>query len=406
MDMRFVLQQAEKITAELWEDLIRFRRDMHAHPELSMQERRTSQLVKDFLAAHGVESRSISDDKGVYLLIEGAEPGETVMIRADLDALPVEEETDLPFSSRCEGIMHACGHDMNTTMLLGAVICLTRMRHLVKGKILCLFQCGEETFQGAKQVIDAGIMNGLSPRFQFAFHGNPGFDVGTIALRRGNALSAGAELDIVIKGKGGHGGFPQQTNDPISIAAQIVTGLQTLAARRHHPADPLVITIGSLHGGHARNVTPNEVHMQGIVRYFNEELGQKLPQIISDFCIHTAEAYGAQCDVQYRLACPPLNTADEIFCYADAVLGEAFGHDHVVHMQQPMMGSEDFAYFSPYGQVMQIRIGTRFADPRSQNALHTSKIVFSEDAIAVGIKAATALALNINEYTPKTDQEV
>lgn len=220
-----ITAEIDRSISKLWEDPIRFRREMHMYPELSMQEVKTSRRIHDFLIAHGVSCEYTSQNKGVHLLIEGPEPGETVMFRADMDALPVQEDTGLEFASKNAGVMHACGHDINTTILLGAVVTLTRLKHLVKGKALCLFQCGEETFQGAKQAIEAGVMEGLSPKYQFAFHGNPAFDVGCVALRCGAALSAGATLDITVKGKGGHGGFPQQTSDPISIAAQILSGL-------------------------------------------------------------------------------------------------------------------------------------------------------------------------------------
>lgn len=397
MDNALVSREIERITASVWEELIAFRRETHRNPELSMQESSTSKRVKDFLSVHGIESHYIKDEKGVYFFIEGMLPGNAVTIRADLDALPIKEETGLSFASENDGVMHACGHDMNTTIVLGAAVCLHALRAMVRGRILVLFQCAEETFQGAKQVIETGIMEGFSPKYQFAMHVNPGFDVGTIALRRGNALSAGAEIDVVVKGKGGHGGFPQLTNDPICIAAQIVTGLQTLAARRHHPSDPLVITIGSIHAGNARNVTPDEAVMQGIVRYFNTEFNETLPDMLSDFCKKTAEAYGAECIVKYRLRCPPLITGDEIFRYADAVLSNAFEAEKVLHIGQPVFGSEDFAFFSPYGQVMQVRIGSRSEDPQSSCALHTSRIVFSENAIKVGIRAATLLAISVND---------
>ncbi|MDO4564304.1 MAG: M20 family metallopeptidase [Clostridia bacterium] len=393
-----VEQAIQNEISQILSEIISFRRKVHSAPELSLQEWETSRLIHETLQSFGLMGEYITPDKrGIRLIVDGNLPGDTIVLRADMDALPMQEITQLPFCSKNAGVMHACGHDMNSAFLMGAAVVLSRMREKLRGRLVFLFQCAEENFLGAKEAIAAGVLDGLNPRYLFAFHGNPGFKVGTIALRCGQAMSAGVKLRIVVKGQGGHGGFPNSTTDPITIAAQIVMGLQTLAARKHHPSDPLVISICSIQSGTVFNVTPADAVMEGTVRYFNERLGEQLPVWIKRLCEGTAQAYGANCEVEYELMCPAMITGDEIFNYADRAFKKEFGSECVFHAPQPVMGSEDFAWFSPFGQVMQVRIGTQFDDPRSKLPLHNNGVVFSEDAIPIGIRAICALAFENGE---------
>ena len=341
---------------EILGDMVKFRRDMHQNPELSMEEERTSRLIHDILAKYDIQSHYIMDNIGVHHTIEGKLPGDTIVLRADIDALPIHETTNLPFKSVNSGKMHACGHDLNTTYLLGASIILSQMKDMLHGRIKFIFQSGEETFQGAKATLESGIMKGILPKYQFAFHANSEYDVGCIGMRLGEAMAASDKLRLVVKGRGGHAGYPHLTIDPIVISAHIILGLQSLAARKHHPADPLVITTGLINGGKVSNVTPDKVIIESTIRYFNAELGKQMPKLIEDLCKNLSFAYGGECEFSYECLCPSLIVSEDIFNAALAVLSKSMGTDCICIAKKPAMGSEDFAFFTQLAPGMQVRI--------------------------------------------------
>lgn len=376
---------------DLLPQLILFRRDLHRHPELSMEEFRTSEKIMDILSAYNVECKYINNHRGVKAAITGALDGDDILLRADIDALPITEHSGCGFESEVNGVMHACGHDMHATWLVGAAILLERNKETLRGRIICIFQCGEETSEGALEAINSGALRGFKPRYLFAFHTEPQVRSGSISIKSGNSMTGNATLKIVVKGKGGHGAYPHLTVDPILIASEIIGNLQRLSLKCHHPADPVVITITAINGGSTFNVTPDEVVMQGTVRFFKKEIGEQLKQLVCMTCEETARLQNGECIVEYRDEMPPIVTSQGIYNYAKQQLNR-IENATIVSQDYPNMGSEDFGAFSTFGPLMVIRIGTQNDDVCSSLPLHNAHIIFDETSIITGIKAICAIA--------------
>lgn len=391
--------EIEQTLQSVLPELIDFRRAVHQDPELGFQERNTTQRVKAVLKRHGISPAYIQeqDALGLHFMIEGEQPGDTILLRADMDALPVNEGPGLPFCSHTPGVMHACGHDLNATYALGTAIVLAQHRDMLHGKVKFVFQCAEETLGGAKMALEAGVLDGISPKYGFAFHAHSEHEVGTVAIRCGAAMAASDKLYLTIQGKGGHAAYPHLTVDPVVITAHVILALQTLAARQHHPADPLVITIGKMVAGTASNITPDTAICEGTVRSFSAELRDKLPERIERACRLTAQAYGGDCQVRYEKVCPAIVVGEEMFGAVQHALTQSLGEAHVRRIAAPTMGSEDFGFFAQRMPAMQLRVGTRYEAPESALPLHSAGIRFSEDSIAWGVRAGCTLALRLTE---------
>ncbi len=381
--------------ASLREELITFRRTLHRYPEIGLHEIETTQRIKEKLLAHGIEPEYIIKDEkiGLTFSIEGELPGNRIALRADIDALAVSEQTDEPFRSERDGLMHACGHDMNTAIVLGAAIVLNRLRDRLCGSVKFIFQSGEETLVGAKRAIEAGLMDGETDiKYMFAFHVKTDVPLGKIGAKCGNALAASDTLKIRVIGKGGHAAHPYKTVDPIIASAAVVSALQDMVAREHHPADPLVLSICTIHGGTAFNVTPSEVTMTGTVRSFNPELRDRLPGMIERVARHTAMAHNADAEVLYEKGVPSLVVPRTMFEDVKNVISDRFGADRFFEYETPSLGSEDFAWFSQFAPVMQVSVGSRDDRPETALPLHNDRVIFNEDCISAGVRAACAIA--------------
>ena len=387
----------EKDIRALNEELIALRRDLHMHPELGNDEHRTTGAVKAFLEAHGVQPEYIDKENklGLQFLLDSGKPGRTVLLRGDMDALPIQEPEGCEFRSQVPGVMHACGHDLNTCFVTGCAIVLNKNKDLLKGKVKFVWQCAEETLQGAKAAIENGVLDGVEPAFCFGFHGYSDNPAGKIGIRQGNCLAASDTVHIKVRGKGGHAAAPHQTIDPVVISAHVILAIQTLAARYHRPWDPLVITIGMVHGGTACNITPEEVELTGTMRTFDAELRAKLPQLLESTCRGQAQAFGGDCEVVVEQLCPSIVVSQECFEAADSALKQGIGAGHIAYPDYPTMGSEDFGFFVQRYPGMQIQVGTASDDPRSQGPFHDPAITFNEDSIYWGVAAGCSLALGI-----------
>ena len=385
----------DAVAASLREELIAFRRTLHRFPEIGLHEVETTQRIKEKLLAHGIEPEYIIKDEkiGLTFSIEGELPGNRIALRADIDALPVSEQTDEPFRSERDGLMHACGHDLNTAIVLGAAIVLNRLRDRLCGSVKFIFQSGEETLIGAKRAIEAGLMDSETDiKYMFAFHVKTDVPLGKIGAKCGNALAASDTLKIRVIGKGGHAAHPYKTVDPSIASAAVVSALQDMVAREHHPADPLVLSICTIHGGTAFNVTPSEVTMTGTVRSFNPELRDRLPGMIERVAQYTAMAHNADAEVLYEKGVPSLVVPREMFEDVKKAVSDRFGADRFFEYESPSLGSEDFAWFSQFAPVMQVSVGSRGNRPETALPLHNERVVFHEDCILTGVRAACAIA--------------
>ncbi|MFR5931957.1 MAG: M20 metallopeptidase family protein [Oscillospiraceae bacterium] len=385
-------KEIDEYIYNILEDIIAFRRTIHKYPEIGLQERETTERIKAKLLEYGIESQYILDGIGLTFSIQGAKEGERIALRADIDALPMEEETEEIFKSVHKGLMHACGHDINTSIVLGAAIVLNKFRDQLCGSVKFIFQSGEETLIGAQKAIDAGIMEGEKLKCMFAFHAKSDIPVGKIGIRAGNAMAASDRIRITVLGKGGHAAYPHKTVDPIIIAAGIINSLQALVARERAPYDPLVITISMIHGGTAFNITPDSVVMDGTVRSFNPELRAALPNMITRMARRLAQSYNGDCEVEYTLGVPAMRSEPWLYSEVKQVVTDCLGADRIVELPEPSMGSEDFAVFAQFAPVMQISVGARDERPNTQYPLHNAKLIFNEGAIRSGIQAACSIA--------------
>jgi amidohydrolase/hippurate hydrolase len=390
------LQQAETIK----DKIIEYRRHLHRHPELSFAEFQTAEFVANILEENNIEVKRNVAGTGVVGLIKGGFPGKTIALRADMDALPIEEQTDLDFKSINPGVMHACGHDFHTSILLGTAILLSQNRHQIKGNIKLIFQPGEEKLTGAKKMIEAGVLENPSVDGIIALHCWPDLPAGSIAIRKGPITAAADFLDIKVKGKAGHAAHPNKCVDPIVIAGHIVSTLQTVVSREVAPTDPAVVTIGTINGGTASNVIPSSVHMSGMIRTVNPDLQKRMPEIISRIVTKTAESMNGEAEVSYTSATPPLISDDAMVDLIDEVVTGTLGSEKLVYLENPSLGSEDFSFYAEKTPGVLFRLGTHNEKKESKLSLHNAGVIFDEGALTTGVSIMCEAAiryLNIHE---------
>jgi amidohydrolase/hippurate hydrolase len=363
--------------------LIELRRTIHANPELAFEEHETSALVRATLDEIGVEYRSGVAQTGVVGTIRGADgSGRTVALRGDMDALPIHEETGLPFASRNAGKMHACGHDSHTTMALGAAMILAEMRDRLPGTVKILYQPSEEKLPGgAPFMIAEGALDGVDAIF--GQHVAPKVPAGQIGFYAGTMMASADEIYITIKGKGGHGAMPQLSVDPILAACELVTSLQKVISRTIDPFKPGVLTIGSIHGGSATNIIPNEVKLQGTLRAMDEEWRMnthvEIEEIIKGICL----ANGTDYELEIRKGYPALDNDPWATQLAERAARELVGSENV-YTTEPMMGAEDFAYYLQKipGTFWWIGAGTE--EQGCVAGIHNSKFTIDEQILPIG----------------------
>lgn len=324
----------------LYPVLAEFRRDLHRYPELSMQEVETTRKIKEFLLNEGITVLPLELPVGVLAEIEGDEDGPTVALRADIDALPVQEETGLPYASEIAGKMHACGHDFHTAAILGAAVLLKRQASKLRGKVRLLFQPAEEKGTGARALIEAGALEGVEAIF--GMHNKPELPVGTIGLSAGPLMASVDGFKIKVHGKGGHAAVPDAAIDPIVAASAIVGGIQTAVSRNTSPFDRAVVSICSFHAGTTWNVIPDLAVLDGTVRTFRQEVRHDMPDRLHRIATGIAAGYGAEAELSWFSGIPTVNNeaaAVEVVRYAAEALKLQ------VTEAVPSAGGEDFAHY-------------------------------------------------------------
>lgn len=378
-------------TEEILEELIKIRRALHQNPELSMQEYQTSQYVCKILTRHKIPVHLMSGGLGVTGLIKGRTPGDTVALRADMDALPLEEASSLPFASANRDVMHACGHDIHTTVLIGAAIVLNSMKDELKGNVRLIFQCGEEQFAGAKKAIEEGVLNEPKVSSILAFHTWPDLEAGTIGLKQGEMMAASDGIRIKIRGKGGHAAHPQKVIDPVLISSYVLNALQAVVSREIPAYETAVLSIGKIAGGTASNIIPSEVYMEGTVRSLNSRVRSTMREKIADIVEHIPAAFGGQGILEYEESCPPLINDETLLEAARVHMGEMIGEEKVRFLKLPSTGSEDFAFYTRHVPGLLVRLGTGNEKPESRLPLHNPCILFDEASIQTGVHSMSNL---------------
>ena len=378
-------------------DCIALRRRLHAEPELGLDLPATQKAVLEAIAGLGLEVETGGRTSAVVAMLRGARPGPTLLLRADMDALPMKEDTGLDFASTREGAMHACGHDAHVAMLASAARLLAARRGELAGNVKLVFQPGEEGFGGAKILIDEGVLS-RAPRVDaaFAIHVDPSTPAGVVAGRAGPILAAADLVSIDLTGRGGHASMPHLTLDPIPAACEIVLALQSLVTRRIDAFDPAVLTIARLQSGTTANVVPETANLLGTLRVVSERTRTAMHEGIRRVAEGVAAAHGLGVKA-HVVAGYPVTVNDAGFAgFARAVASELVGARRVVDIPQPIMGAEDFAFVLQQVQGAIVFLGAR-PEGRESGPLHSNRMVLDEDALATGIALHAAVALRYLE---------
>ncbi|MBN8891779.1 MAG: N-acyl-L-amino acid amidohydrolase [Acetobacteraceae bacterium SCN 69-10] len=380
-----------EITQRIEPALIEIRRDLHAHPELAFEEVRTAGVVARELARLGIEHQTGVAKTGVVGLIRGGRPGPVLVIRADMDALPIHEQTGLPFASTVDGKMHACGHDLHTTTLIGVAEVLRDLAPQIAGTVKLVFQPAEEAIGGMKVMLEEGVLDGPKVDFALGFHNHPHSPVGTFDYTRGPALAAADVFTVTVHGVSGHAAYPHGAVDPIVAAAHLITQLQTVVSREVNPLHPAVVTVGAIHGGLASNIIPDSVTFTGTVRTLHDAARDTAEAAIKRLCAGALEGLRVRCEVDYIRGVPPLVNDDRVLDPTMDAVRHQFGD--VVRERPPTMGAEDFALMSQRVPSFQLGIGS--GAPGRDDRLHNSNYQPDEACIGLGVQALSRAALEL-----------
>lgn len=379
---------AEKIKAlakQYAREFIEIRHHLHAHPELSYQEYETSRFVQDKLFELGIPFE-IKATTGVIGLIKGRNPNSRIIaLRADMDALPIQEENEVPYKSTRNGIMHACGHDVHTTCLLGAAKILNELRNEWEGTIKLIFQPGEEKNPGgASLLIKEGVLENPAPSCIFGLHVHPGLAVGKMSFRAGKVMASADELYITIKGKGGHAASPHLCIDPILIASHLIIALQQIVSRNNDPHNPTVLSITSFKGGETTNVIPNEVKLKGTFRAMDETWRFRAHELIRKMATDLVHSMGGEIDLLIDVGYPSVYNNEELNETAKAKAVVFIGEANVEETEK-RMGAEDFGYYSQQIPGCFFRLGVMNKEKGITSGVHTPTFDIDESAIEIGM---------------------
>lgn len=393
--------------------VIALRRDIHANPELSNGEERTAELVAKHLRGLGLEVKTGVGKHGIVALLQGGKPGPCVALRADMDALPIEEAGDLPFKSKFPGVMHACGHDAHTAIALGVASLLAMHKEELAGSVKFLFQPAEEgmpvSFQGewgAKAMMAEGALENPTPKAIFALHCSPlrhalkpdgtkgdvPFLAGQMGCSAGPTSANSDRFSIVVNGRMAHGSTPHRGVDAIQVAAAIITELQTIRSRHTDSQEPVVVTVGTIRGGQRENIIADRVEMAGTVRTHSTTMQTRVAELISQIASGIASAHGAKVDVVYRKGYPAVINDAALTARCTPLLHALLGSDAVFPVT-PSMGGEDFAYFAQKVPGLYLRLGTTRPGNAAPAGLHTPDFVMDETCLLTGVRAMTTLIL-------------
>ncbi len=377
-----ILEKAEQYFPEVQA----IRHYIHANPELSFHEHNTSAYVAEKLTSLGITHQTGVAGTGIVALIAGKNPDKRcVALRADMDALPIMEANDVPYRSLNNGIMHACGHDVHTSCLLGAAHILNDLRDSFEGTVKLIFQPGEEKHPGGASImIKEGVLENPKPEAIFALHVYPHLPAGTTGFRAGQYMASADEIYITIQGKGGHAALPHQTIDPIAISALVITGLQQIISRKGNPLIPSVLTFGKIQGGFATNVIPDKVEILGTFRTMNEQWRYEAHRWIKEFTEQTCAAYGAQALIEIPSGYPALYNDPALTAKAEAWAKEYVGDEHV-HELDMRMAAEDFSFYTQHVPGCFFRIGTSKEDKEFITPVHNSHFDINEESMKTGM---------------------
>ena len=367
------------------QDLVKWRRKIHQKPELGFQEYDTSDFIAEKLKKFEIEYERVCET-GIVGLINGEKEGKTLAIRADIDGLALTEKNEVSYKSKNKGVMHACGHDGHTAILLGTAKVLSELQDQIKGNVKLIFQPAEEGPGGAKPMVKAGVLKDPKVDYILGLHINPSIESGKIGLKSGRIQAAPDYFKIKIKGKGGHGARPQKAIDTITIGSQIVMGIQQIKSRETDTLKPLVISIGSFHAGEAFNAIPEQAVIEGTVRSFDNELRKKVKNRMKEIVENITKAYKADFEFEYSFEYPPAYNDPDLTNLMKEVVINNLGEENLYEIPAPSMGGDDFAYFSQEVSGSYMRLGTKNEKKGTVNPLHSQNFDLDEDILKQGVK--------------------
>jgi amidohydrolase len=386
------------VPAEVAAEVVATRRDLHRHPELGFEEHRTSALVAERLRALGFDVHTGIGQTGVVGVVKGARPGKTIMLRADMDALPIDEENEVPYRSEAAAHMHACGHDGHVAMLLGAARVVMSRRDEIAGTVCFLFQPAEEGKGGAKAMVEDGVLERFGIERAYGLHLASAHPAGQVGFREGAFYASSDSIEITIEGKGGHGASPHLSIDPIYVASQFVVAVQQVVSRQVDPIEPAVVTIGAFHGGTTHNVIPSRVQLLGTVRAFDAGVRGKMAERIERVLRGVCESSGATYRFEYLWRYPVTSNDVEQTRYVRALAERVAGDDRVADVPK-LMGAEDFSFFAERVPACFFTIGSN-GGPESSWPHHHARFDIDESALQTGVRMMTALALDAPHHAP------
>jgi amidohydrolase len=379
-----MLSRIKDLATTIAPRLIEIRRHIHSHPELSGQEYQTAAFVAGVLSSSGLHVQEGVGKTGVIGELQGTGEDKRILaIRTDMDALPIQERSGLEFASRIEGIMHACGHDVHTTVGLGTAMILAQIAEEISGKVRFLFQPAEEIAQGASWMVADGAMDQVSGIL--GIHVFPSIPAGSIGVRYGALTAAADDLEIIIMGESGHGARPHEAIDAIWIASQVITTLQQAISRTQNPLRPVVLSIGKINGGRAPNIIADKVQLLGTVRSLHPETRANLPNWIERIVASVCNSYGAKYQVNYRQGIPSVQNDYFLTQLLQSSAEEAWGSDRVQVLPEPSLGAEDFSVYLERSPGSMFRLGVGFKDRVINYPLHHPQFEIDESAIVTGV---------------------
>ena len=378
----------------LREEIIALRRQLHMYPELGNEEYQTIETICQYLKKYNIEYKSGSSATGVVGIIRGKLSQKTIALRADIDALPIEEKTNIPYKSVNKGIMHACGHDIHTAILLGTAKILSEMRESLDGNVKLFFQPAEETTGGAKRMIDEGCMENPKVEHVLGIHVNPHLEVGKIELKSGKLYAGSDMFKIIVSGKASHGASPDKGVDAILIAANIVIALQSIISRSISPVESAVVTIGSINGGVKENIIADKVELSGIMRTLDEETRSFTKNKIRAIVEGIASAMGGSARLEITESYPPLINDKALTLKLKENMINIIGSENVIDKEFPNMGAEDFSYFAKSVPSCFFEIGVKQPDMEAID-LHNEYFYPDEEAIFEGIRLQVSNVLSL-----------
>lgn len=383
-----------KISENIQDWLVNIRRDFHSYPELGRNEFRTQKKICEYLNELGIENYKIAGT-GVVGIIKGASNGKTVALRADIDALPMQEKNDVPYKSKIDGVMHACGHDAHIAIQLGAARILNELKEIFSGNIKLFFQPDEEGNGGADIMVREGCMDNLKVDFVLGLHVMGYLETGKIEIKYGKLNASSDGILIKILGKSSHGAYPEKGIDAITTSAYVISALQTLVSRNISPLNSAVLSFGKITGGEVGNSIADEVTLKGTLRTLDKETRKFCKDRITEIATKTAEAFGAKAEININPGYEPLVNDDEIVKVIEEIGIKMLGKENIIYKEFPSLGVEDFSYFLDKAKGAFYHLGCANKEKNITAPNHNSSFDIDEDCLAIGARLQTAITLQL-----------